>query len=140
MYNLSLLGTDGEVQNCHGLNWGQNSGNHTTSDDACLVIRASAIRNDPHLFPPIQHIKEINVLWDDGVQMTMLLEGTQNINGLVYPKQMSVVNSKKALGEYIKNRMNIPLGQAIRVDDLNRYGRTFIGVTQMNGVYNFNFS
>ena len=140
MYNLSLLGRDGEVQKCHGLNWGQNSGNHTTSDDACIAIRAEAIRNDPHLFPPVGHIKEINVIWDDGVEMTMLLEGTQKINGLVYPKQMSVKHSKKALGEYIKNRMGIPLGQPIWKEDLTRYGRTFIGVTLINGVYNFNFS
>jgi len=140
MYSLSLLDRDGNVQDTHGLNWGQNGNNHTTLDDACLVIRAPEIRANPHLFPPIEHIKTINVIWDDDEQMNMQLEGTQTIGELVYPKQMSVLNCKKTLGIYLKNRIGVPLGNAVTADDLHRYGRTFIGVTLVQDVYHFNFS
>ncbi|EJL6601074.1 restriction endonuclease PLD domain-containing protein [Vibrio cholerae] len=140
MYNLSLLDRQGEVQDCHGLNWGQNPNNHTTPDDACLVIRAPEIRANPHLFPPVGHIKEIDVIWDDGTKMTMLLEGTQPINGLIYPKQMSVVGDKSILGKYIRTRIGVPHGQPVTAQDLRNYGRTFISVTQIHGVYHFNFS
>ena len=152
---VSLLGRGGEVQNSAGLNWGQNPNNHTTPNDAYIAIRTSHIRDFPNLFPPKQinplefdsrgreqrHNDSIEIIWDDGLTMEGLLEGTQIIDDVVYPKQISSFPKKAELGVYIRNRLGIPLGQPVRKHHLETYGRMDIEVSLIgDGVYNFDFS
>ena len=152
---MTLLGRDGEVQNAAGLNWGQNPNNHTTPNDAYIPIRTSHIRNFPNLFPPKQlnpleidgrgrmqrHNDSIEIIWDDGLTMEGLLEGSQPVEGVIYPKQISSFPIKAELGEYIRNRIGVPLGQPVRKHHLVRYGRTDIEVSLIGeGVYKFDFS
>lgn len=152
---LTLLGKDGEVQNAAGLNWGQNPNNHTRPNDAYIKIRTEDIRNFPDLFPPKQmnplnddnrgriqrHNDAIEIIWDDGISMEGLLEGSQPIDGLIYPKQISSFPIKSQLGEYIRTRINVPLGQPVRKFHLERYGRTDIEITKIgDGVFKFDFS
>ena len=132
---LTLLGRDGEVQNAAGLNWGQNPNNHTTPNDAYIAIRTSHIRDYPNLFQPKQmnplisdaggrmqrHNDSVEVIWDDGLVMECLLEGSQPINQIVYPKQLSSFPVKTELGIYIMNRTGVPLGQPVRRHHLERY-------------------
>ncbi|MBP7306991.1 MAG: NgoFVII family restriction endonuclease [Saprospiraceae bacterium] len=153
--NLSLLGRNGEVQNVAGLNWGQNPSNNTRPDDAYIKIRVQDVINFPDLFPPKQinpmkmdrrgrdqrHNDAIEIIWDDGLSMNGLFEGTQTINGVVYPKQVSSFPVKSELGVYIKNRIGVPLGQPVRLFHLQKYGRTDITITKLGeGVYKFDFS
>lgn len=153
--NMSLLGRDGEVQNAAGLNWGQNPNNHTTPNDAYIALRTQHIREYPHLFQPKQvnpqqmdnrgrmqrHNDSIEIIWDDGITMEGLLEGSQPVNGMIYPKQISSFPVKAELGEYIRNRIGVPLGQPVRRHHLERYGRTDIKVSLLgDGVYKFDFS
>jgi hypothetical protein len=152
---LTLLGRDNEVQNAGGLNWGQNPNNHTRPNDAYVKIRVQDIQNFPHLFPPKQlnptifddrgrmnrHNDSIEIIWDDGISMEGLLEGSQPIDDVIYPKQISSFPIKSELGEYIRNRINVPLGQPVRRHHLERYGRLDIGVSLLGeGVYKFDFS
>ena len=152
---LTLLGINGEVQNTAGLNWGQNPSNHTRPNDAYIKIRTHDIRQFPDLFPPKQlnplhidirgrvqrHNDAIELIWDDGKTMEGLLEGSQTINGVIYPKQLSSFPSKSELGEYIRNRIGVPLGQPIRRFHLERYGRIDIDISLLgDGVYKFDFS
>ncbi len=152
---LSLLGRDGEVQNAAGLNWGQNPLNHTTRNDAYIKIRVQDIRNFPDLFPPKQlnplrfdgrgrmhrHNDAIEIIWDDGISMEGLLFGNQPIDGIVYPKQVSSFPHASQLGEYLRRRLGVPLGQPVRRLHLNKYGRTNVSISQINeGVYKFDFS
>jgi hypothetical protein len=152
---LTLLGKDGEVQNAAGLNWGQNPNNHTRPNDAYIKIRTQDIRNFPDLFPPKQvnplfddrrgriqrHNDAIEIIWDDGISMEGLLEGSQPIDGLIYPKQISSFPVKSQLGEYIRTRIRVPLGQPVRKFHLERYGRTDIAISKLGeGVYKFDFS
>lgn len=152
---LSLLGNDGEVQNAAGLNWGQNPNNHTRPNDAYIAIRTTHIRDYPHLFPPKQlnpmapevrgrahrHNDAIEIIWDDGLIFEGLLEGSQPVDGATYPKQISSFPVKSDLGEYIRERLNVPLGQPVRRHHLERYGRTDIAVSLLgDGVYLFDFS
>jgi len=45
------------------------------------------------------------------------------------------------MGEYLRNRLNVPLDQPVRRLHLDRYGRTDIGVSLISeGVYRFDFS
>ncbi|MGC1631195.1 MAG: restriction endonuclease PLD domain-containing protein [Gelidibacter sp.] len=153
--SMSLLGRDGEVQNAAGLNWGQNPNNHTTLNDAYIALRTQHIRDYPHLFQPKQmnpqhtdnrgrmqrHNDSIEIIWDDGITMEGLLEGSQPVNGMIYPKQISSFPSKAELGEYIRTRIGVPLGQPVRRHHLERYGRTDIQVSLLgDGVYQFDFS
>ena len=153
--SMSLLSRDGEVQNAAGLNWGQNPNNHTTPNDAYIALRTQHIRDYPHLFQPKQmnpqhldnrgrmqrHNDSIEIIWDDGVTMEGLLEGSQPVNGMIYPKQISSFPAKAELGEYIRTRIGVPLGQPVRRHHLERYGRTDIQVSLLgDGVYKFDFS
>ncbi len=152
---MTLLGKNGEVQNAAGLNWGQNPNNHTTPNDAYIALRTSHIRDFPNLFPPKQmnplkidsrgrmqrHNDSIEIIWDDGWTMEGLLEGSQPVNDIIYPKQISSFPVKAELGEYIRNRIGVPLGQPVRRHHLERYGRTDIEVSLLgDGVYKFDFS
>ncbi len=153
--HMTLLGKGGEVQNAAGLNWGQNPNNHTTLNDAYIPIRTEHIRNYPHLFPPKQlspqhadrrgrvqrHNDAVEIIWDDGLTMEGLFEGSQPIDGVIYPKQISSFPIKAQLGEYIRYRIGVPLGQPVRRHHLERYGRTDITVSLLaEGVYKFDFS
>lgn len=152
---MTLLGRNREVQNAAGLNWGQNPNNHTTPNDAYIALRTSHIRDFPNLFPPKQinplevdgrgrmqrHNDSIEIIWDDGLTMEGLLEGSQPVEGVIYPKQISSFPVKAELGEYIRNRIGVPLGQPVRRHHLERYGRTDIEVSLLgDGVYKFDFS
>ncbi len=152
---MTLLGRNGEVQNAAGLNWGQNPNNHTTLNDAYVAIRTSHIRDYPNLFPPKQinpltsdsrgriqrHNDSIEIIWDDGITMEGLFEGSQTINDLVYPKQISSFPYKAQLGEYIRYTLNVPSGQPVRKHHLESYGKTDIKVSLITeGVYKFDFS
>ncbi|MGJ1206397.1 restriction endonuclease PLD domain-containing protein [Sphingobacterium lactis] len=152
---ITLLDRDGQVQNAAGLNWGQNPNNHTTLNDAYIAIRTNHIKDYPNLFPPKQvnpqildnrgrfqrHNDAIEILWDDGITMEGLFEGSQPINGVIYPKQISSFPVKAELGEYIRSRIGVPLGQPVRRHHLERYGRTDITISLIGeGVYQFDFS
>tara|TARA_R110002049_G_scaffold165571_2_gene331464 strand:+ start:59 stop:1012 length:954 start_codon:yes stop_codon:yes gene_type:complete len=153
--DMSLLANNGEVQNAAGLNWGQNPRNHTTPNDAYIAIRTRHIRDFPNLFQPKQmnpletdnrgrmqrHNDSVEIIWDDGLTMEGLLEGSQPINDIIYPKQISSFPSKAQLGEYIRTRIGVPLGQPVRRHHLERYGRTDIRISLLgDGVYKFDFS
>ncbi|MBN1365160.1 MAG: NgoFVII family restriction endonuclease [Syntrophaceae bacterium] len=146
-----------EVPNYSGLNWGQGHerGHHTRPNDACIPIRAEYIQQYPELFPPKQtvprkyngrgraqrHNDSIEIIWDDGTNMEGLLEGTYDIEGVIYPKQVSSFPEKSILGSYVRNRIGVPDGARITRRDLERYGRTHVDVSiQSEGVYYFDFS
>ena len=146
----------GEVQPFAGLNWGQSPTAHVTPNDAYIPIRTAHIRNFPQLFPIKQtfptvttglgrqhrHNDAIDIIWDDGTAMTGLLEGSQPVDGRIYPKQISSHPEKRAMGEYIRRRIGVPLdGRRITMADLRRYGRTNIDISlQGEGIYFFDFS
>ena len=139
----------GETHNAAGLNWGMNSNNHTTPGDAYIPIRKEHIRHYKELFPPkqpkIQEQKRqnevIEIVWDDGTIMQGLMEGTQEEDGIDYPKQISSSPTKNLLGKYIRTRLGIGEGTRITRSDLIKYGRDTRNVSLLEeGVYHFDFS
>ena len=145
----------GETQNAAGLNWGQSINAHVNRNDAYIAIKKEYIHQYPNLFPPKQtmptqstttgrpqrHNDSVEVIWDDGTTMECLLEGNQEENGIVYPKQIASAPSKAVLGEYIRNRIGVPSGARVTRRDLTRYGRDYISISlQAEGVYYFDFS
>lgn len=142
-----------EVATSSGLNWGHSAG-HTNSGDAYITIRASYIRSYPNLFPPKQtHPTKsiggrpqrqndyVELIWDDGKIMNALLEGTQTISSLSYPKQLSSSPSKNILGLYIRNRLGLSPTALVTKADLDNYGRDYIDISLLqNGTYYVDFS
>lgn len=123
---------DGIVPEKSGLNWGFSSG-HVCRDDAYVAITHDFILNNPDFFPPAG--SAIKVIWDDGVEMECLVEATQKIDEITYPKQLSSAKDKSVFGEYIRGRMGIALGGQIIMDDLDDYGRRDIEITKIGHRY-----
>lgn len=74
--------------------------------------------------------------------MLCLLEGTQEIDGFVYPKQISTYNDKSMLGIYLRGRIGVANDHLVTRDDLNNYGREDIDViyNERENIYYFNFN
>ena len=150
------------IQKGNGLNWGMAklSGAHVNINDACIAIPAYISSIYEKMFPqkrlaPSQTDNlarkdhrdndPIDIIWDDGTTMTGLLEGTRakTINGVKveFAKQIATTPSKALLGKYIRNRIGVPEGKAISMDDLTKYGRKTIDISLLGeGVYYFDFS
>ena len=78
----------------------------------------------------------VEFVWDDGTIMEGLLEGSQNIEGRSYPKQLCSGPKKYILGKYLRKRMGIE-----DLDYLMKYGRTDVSISlQGEGVYMLDFS
>ncbi|MCI9125965.1 MAG: NgoFVII family restriction endonuclease [Eubacterium sp.] len=155
---MSLLNRNGEVSEKSGLNWGRArlDGGHTSKGDAYIAITKELIRRHPELFPPKlgkslrttegakinRQNDAVDLIWDDGTVMEGLLEGTQEENGVKYPKQLCSGPVKNVLGTYLRKRMGIEdLDYQITKSDLEKYGRTDIEIRlQGEGIYELNFS
>lgn len=121
-----------------GLNWCFADA-HVSPNDAYLTLRKDFLRENPNLFPA--HGELIDVVWDDGTEMVCLLEGTQDLDGVRAPKQISTYNDKSRLGTYLRNRLNVSETHVITYRDLEAYGRDNIEITRMDdGRYYFDFS
>lgn len=154
---ISLLGNKGDVPSKSGLNWGCSNGN-VKKGDAYLRITTSNIRLFPNLFPQKKYINgmpnvdstgkpnrendEVELIWDDGTSMLGLMEGQNNINGVVYPKQISSSPSKNTIGMYLRKRLGIQSPDYIVTKtDLLKYGRTSIDISKIgDGIYYLDFS
>ncbi len=134
MYSCS----DGEVQEKSGLNWGHADA-HVTTGDAYIPLPSSFFRDHPDFFPPQGNT--ITTIWDDKREIICLLEGTQDIGGITYPKQISSADDKSVIGEYLRKRLGVSRDCLITKSDLSNYGRLDIEVSRRStGEYYFDFS
>ena len=145
----------GEVPEASGLNWGQSARAHVNPDDAYIAIRVGHIKTHPAMFPkkqefpllmggegrPQRNNDSIDMLWDDGITMKGLMEGSQPISSISHPKQVSTFPNKRDFGKYIRDRVGVPSGTRVTKAQLEAYGRTHIDVSLMGeGIYYFDFS
>lgn len=139
---LSFLTKSKKVPSKSGLNWCHSPNGNVSKNDAYIPIRMDDIRNNPGIFPPKKQTNQIvELIWDDGTSMDGLLEGSNNINGVIYPKQLCSSPRKSTMGEYLRKRLNISSSKVIDIDDLNKYGRSDVSVTLIaDGVYYLDFS
>lgn len=120
-----------------GLNWCFANA-HVNTEDAYIALTTGFFRKNPNFFPP--HGSIIDVVWDDGVRMRCLLEGTQTIDRTTYPKQLSSYNDKSIIGHYLRNRLGVGPTHMITMADLAHYGRNYVTVTHRGGTsYYFDF-
>jgi hypothetical protein len=149
----------GEIQPGSGLNWGFSAKGNVTANDASIPIRTKHIRSFPNLFQPAfykpqlghrsrKQNETIELIWDDGVVMKALFEGTQPVGGVDYPKQLCSLPNKSLMGEYLRGRLGLPLvtnkrdlSQKVTRAHLEQYGRNFITLSLIQpGIYSADFS
>ncbi len=150
----TLLARNNEVGEKSGLNWGLSSA-HTKEGDAYIAISKTYLENYPLLFPPklleglspnntgkkTRQNNAVEFIWDDGTIMEGLLEGTQTLNSIIYPKNICSSPQKNILGKYLRARLGLSLNHKITRADLEAYGRTTIDISlQEEGIYYFDFS
>ncbi len=142
---LSLL-SNGTVPEKSGLNWGCGNG-HVSEGDAYIRISCDDIEQYPDMFPPKKYLGEstendvVEFIWDDGIVMSGLMEGTQEIDNVAYPKQISSNPRKSILGKYLRDRLGVPYNKVVTKEDLDSYGRCDIEIELISdGVYRLDFS
>lgn len=155
----TLLARGGEVATASGLNWGFSRG-HTCQGDAYISIKKSYINDFPTLFPKkrgrdfareqsgevyegkiTRENDTVDFIWDDGLVMTGLLEGSQIVDGVSYPKQISSSPRKNIMGQYLRKRLGISDKVVVTKKILEEYGRTHIDISLLeNGIYYLDFS
>lgn len=162
---IGIATNPGDVHASAGLNWGFSNG-MPKPNDAYIKIPKEQICNNPLMFPPKSNdINDpIDVIWDDGTEMQMLLEGNQDVEGVDYPKQISTYKSKKELGLYLRKRIGDAIGKNLIIPEeltkdefvpkanyykdkfitkemLEAYGRTSINIKLIGDrTYFFDFS
>lgn len=129
---------DNIVQEKAGLNWCFADA-HVNSCDAYIALTKRFFQNHNDFFP--KHGSIIETIWDDGFAIECLLEGTQEINGVTYPKQISSYGDKSIIGEYLRGRLGVSRTHLITMNDLRNYGRFDVDVSLISGIqYRFDFS
>ncbi len=110
---FGLVTKKGGVSVSSCLNWGFSKGLPLLGD-AYIPVSSEFIKNNKDLIPckPEKENIPIEVLWDDGETMTMLMEGNIKIDGILYPKQISSYKNKSLLGDYLRKR----IGEKINKD------------------------
>lgn len=138
MPNLELYSVKyNMVQQQAGLNWGFSYG-HTCLADAYIALTTHFLRSNPNFFP--SQGSTIVTEWDDGTVIQCLLEGTQEINNIIYPKQISSDGDKSTLGYYLRRRIGVSPTHRIVMSDLTNYGKNYVSVSYIRGNrYYFDF-
>jgi len=134
------------------INWGHGNAHNNVRDAYIPLQSPGIISKYPGLFPPKtkntglssntgSDNEPIEVIWDDGVSMTCLLEGTSISGELRYPNKISSYGSKKTLGDYLRTRLNIKPGDYVTEEIFKDYGRDSISISlSSEGVYYMDFS
>ncbi|AQS53727.1 hypothetical protein BW727_101360 [Jeotgalibaca dankookensis] len=132
-----------------GINWGH-GGAHNREDVAYIPISMENIRKFPKLFPQkktdavvvrnssgesIRQNEPVEILWDDGIKMEAILEGSQGPNG-IYPKQISSFPSKSMIGKYIRGRLGVENSSFVKLSDLHSANKDAIRISLIEtGLY-----
>jgi len=130
------------------INWGHSNA-HTHPRDAYIPISSSDVKEFPDLFPAKTVSRglgyadndPIDIVWDDGVVMIGILEGTQSVSGERYPNKIGTYRDKKILGDYLRHRMGLYPGAFVTEADFIKYGRDNVGIRKIGeSTYQFDFS
>lgn len=113
---VSLLDRQGvSLPQRSGLNWGQRPEVRREPNQAYIKLPANIYRSD---FFPDRSV-QFTVLTDDG---KVLICSRAQDNG----KAIHTPHNNSLIGEYFRNRLGLPNGAPVKLEDLQRYGRTDI--------------
>ena len=150
---ISFLDKRDMIPNGSGLNWGQSSKGKVNPNDAYIPIRVGDIKEFPDIFPEKAMFSEnpfgkknrqndpIDVIFDDNKIIACLFEGSQIIDGKVYPNKLSSFPKKSDLGAYFRKRLGVEDGAKVTKQDLIDYGRTDLYIQKIGqDTYYIDFS
>jgi hypothetical protein len=110
---ISFLDRSGNLPQRSGLNWGQRPEEQREPNQAYIKLPSSVYRTD--FFP--ERTVHFTVLTDDNRVLTCT---RAQDNG----KAIHTPHNNSLIGEYFRNRLGLPNGSPVLLNDLNRYGRT----------------
>ena len=116
---ISFLDKRGNLPIRSGLNWGQRPGRE--QNQAYLSIKSDA--------------RAQGFLPESAFTFTLITDDNQVIDCAVAQEGRKAIHSSEnnsEIGIYIRNRIGVPLGQLVTVEDLERYGRTDFTLTKIN--------
>ncbi|MCI4013013.1 restriction endonuclease PLD domain-containing protein [Brevibacterium sp. ZH18] len=115
-----------------GVNWGIRP-NRVSRDEAYLAI---PIRVGESGFFPAKNTP-FDVVCDDGEILVLRGASGSARSG----KDLTTWPTNASLGRYLRSRLGVPPGELIRIEDLLRYGRTYVTISRLkNGEYILDFS
>ena len=125
---VTLLDRQGRLPQVSGLNWGQRAGRE--HNQAYIKLPAEIARTD--FFP--ERPTQFTVLTDD--ERILVCTRAQD-NG----KALHTPQSNSQMGEYFRNRLGLPNGAPVVLEDLLRYGRTDVSFYKIDDeTYYMDFS
>ena len=110
---ISFLAKDGSLPARSGLNWGQRPEQRREPNQAYLSLKGDS--RDEGFLPP-----QTNTF-------TLITDDNKSFDCVVAQQGRKAIHStydNSELGRYIRNRIGVPLGALVTVNDLVKYGRT----------------
>lgn len=116
---LSLLTKSGETPPRSGINWGQREKRNPNQ----AYINIPAPIRQQGFFPKLR--QQFTVLTDDGFSFIM-------VRAQEGGKGLHTTENNALLGEYLRRRMGLPLGEYVTREHLIQYGRTDVSITKID--------
>lgn len=117
-----LIRNDTAIHERAGLNWGQRPGREP--NQAYIPVPTPFNRRNPDFFPPREQ-QSFTLLTDDGQQLICkMAQGNR--------KAIQTTENNSIMGRYFRNRIGVPLGARVDVQDVVSYGRTNVRVYKID--------
>ncbi len=119
--------SEGRMHERGGLNWGQRDGREP--NQAYIFVPRKKMQANPDFFPPLG--VPFSVLTDDGFPFVCVMAQPKT-KGKTMPSAIETTNNNSELGIYFRNKLGVPLGQFVTLEDLDRYGNRYVTFTKIN--------
>ncbi|RNF39753.1 restriction endonuclease PLD domain-containing protein [Planococcus salinus] len=116
-----LLNNDTAIHEKSGLNWGQRDGREP--NQAYIPVPTPFNRENPNFFPLLE--QDFAMLTDDGQQLICVMAQANR-------KAIHTSESNSIMGRYFRERIGVPLGARVDVQDVIGYGRTSVRVYKID--------
>ncbi|ODV48606.1 hypothetical protein BLL41_17710 [Bacillus sp. FMQ74] len=127
-FPLTVNNNRRKIHEKSGLNWGQRPGREL--NQAYIPVPKEVRKTD---FFPDKKI-EFTVITDDGESFICVVAQDDN-------KALETCRDNSILGKYFRNRLGVPLGGFVSIEDLDRYGRHYVTIYKINNeTYFMDFS
>jgi hypothetical protein len=122
----------GDIQKSSGLNWGQRPEYRREPNQAYIPVPQIIHEKNSDFFP--KRGEEFTIITDDGDSFICVLAQDN-------AKAIETRYDNSILGKYFRKRLNVPLGDFVKLEDLKKYGRTSIVISKMSDdLYFMDFS
>jgi hypothetical protein len=121
---------DNDVHGSSGLNWGQRD--RRELNQAYIPVASEIHRENPDFFPDLK--VEFTIITDDGESFVCVVAQQGK-------KAIQTTHDNSILGRYFRRRLGVPLGDKVKKEHLDRYGRDSVTIYKMNDdTYYMDFS